>query len=141
MTTKEKVDIIKETVEVLSIAYDDEAISLRDYQNMVVDVLTNPSNMFQNISQDYIDEVKKGNRDGEHIRSRDKQIEIAYMLNQFNNSDDDNGNDTNGKKKGIVGIEQPQSREGGKKGGDPTKSKSPFGKKPLRKGRRKSGDE
>lgn len=141
LTTKEKVDIIKETVEVLSIAYDDEAISLRDYQNMVVDVLTNPSNMFQNISQDYIDEVKKGNRDGEHIRSRDKQIEIAYMLNQFNNSDDDNGNDTNGKKKGIVGIEQPQSREGGKKGGDPTKSKSPFGKKPLRKGRRKSGDE
>ena len=35
------------------------------------------------------------------------------------------------RKKGIVGIEQPQSREGGKKGGDPTKSNSPFGKKSL----------
>jgi hypothetical protein len=126
LTPTEKSEIMKTMIDVLHIAYEDNGISLMDYQRMLTDLFDNPSNLFHQISQEYVDEVEKGNEDGSIITYQSQNIAMAETLNQMKEQDDGDG---------ISGVVDPRSKsEGKKKGGDPTKSKRPFGRRtPLNK--------
>jgi hypothetical protein len=112
LTPTQKAEIMLTMTEVLSTAYQDNGISLMDYQRMLTDMLENPSNLFHQISEEYIEEVKNGTKDGKIRTHATDQVDIARELNQANG--------------GLSGVEHPASAEGGKSGGDPTKSKGLF---------------
>jgi len=128
MTQKQKAEVIKILLEAVHIAYEDEAISLLDYQTILDNVENNPSNIFHHISEDYIDQVLAGDEDGNMITSRTKQIEIAKVLNQLSMQ----ANAKN--EKGLSGVKSPASSETRvSKGGNPTKSEQPLGRHSLNK--------
>lgn len=121
MTQKQKAEVMKIMGEVLSMAHEDGAIPTKDYIRMLGDLGNNPSNIFHQISEDYIDEILKGDEDGKTITSNTFKIELAKALNQFQQEQN-----------GISGVEHPESASGGKStGGDPTKSKGLFKRNTL----------
>lgn len=126
LTPTEKSEIMKTMIEVLHVAYEDNGISLMDYQRMLTDLFDNPSNLFHQISQEYVDEVEEGNEDGSIITAQSQKIAMAKALNQMQI-------ESGGK--GISGAEDPRSKSEGKaKGGDPTKSTRLFKRRtPLNK--------
>ena len=135
LTQEQKATVIKIMIEAISVAYEDEAISLLDYQKMLNDVANNPSNIFHQISEEYIDQVLEGDEDGKIITSRTKQIEIAKVLNQLQMQ----SMSKKEKKKGLSGVKSPESSSVRvKKGGNPNKSEQPLGRNPLN---RKKGKE
>jgi hypothetical protein len=123
LTQEQKATVMKIMGEAISLAFQDEAISLLDYQKMLNDLGNNPSNIFHQISEDYINQVLEGDEDGKIITSRTQKIELAKALNQFQKEG-----------KGLSGVESPASDKGRvEKGGNPTKSTKPLGRNPLNK--------
>jgi hypothetical protein len=116
-----KSEVMKNMMEVVDQAYQDGFIAQKDGIKMLADLIDNPSNIFHNISKDYIDQVERGDENGDIITSNTFKIELAKALNQFQNEQN-----------GLSGVEQPESStEGKEKGGDPTKSKRLFKRNPL----------
>ena len=123
LTQEQKATVMKIMGEAISLAFQDEAISLLDYQRMLNDLGNNPSNIFHQISEDYINQVLEGDEEGKIITSRTQKIELAKALNQFQQEG-----------KGLSGVESPASDKGRvEKGGNPTKSTKPLGRNPLNK--------
>lgn len=114
LTSEQKANVTKLMIEVLSLAFQDNAISLIDYQNMLSDVLKNPSNIFNHLEDKYVQEILKGTKDGKCITNNSLKVELAKALNQASGE------------KGIAGIENPESERGKDEGGNPKKSKGVF---------------
>ncbi len=110
LSQKSKAEVMNIMIEVLTKAHEAGFISTIDGINMLNDLGNNPSNIFHQLSEDYIDMIKKGAEDGTPITANWFKIELAKALNQFQN-------------KGLSGVESPESSTGRvNKGGDPTKS-------------------
>jgi len=124
MTPKQKAEVIKIMMEAIHIAYEDEAISLHDYQKMLPDLINNPSHIFNQISEEYIQQVLEGDEDGNVITSRTKQIEVAKVLNQLKGSEE----------KGLSGVNSPSSSTARvEKGGNPKEKTKPLKRHLLNK--------
>ena len=115
ISQEKKAMVMNTMMEVVETAYEAGFIPQKDGIKMLTDLLDNPSNIFHNISKDYIEQVEKGDEQGKIITANTAKIELAKELNQFSDNNS-----------GVSGVEHPDSKDGGKKGGDPTKSKRLF---------------
>lgn len=123
LTPKQKAEVIKIMMEAIHIAYEDEAISLHDYQKMLPDLINNPSHIFNQISEEYMQQVLQGDENASIITSRTKQIEIAKTLNQLQVQN-----------KGLAGVESPESSTARvEKGGNPKEKTKPLKRHLLNK--------
>lgn len=111
LSQNKKSEVMESMMRVVDMAYQDGFIAQKDGMKMLTDLLDNPSNIFHNISKDYIEQVEKGDENGEIITSNTFKIELAKALNQFQNE-----------QKGLSGVESPESGMRGKsEGGNPKK--------------------
>jgi len=111
LSQNKKSEVMESMMRVVDMAYQDGFIAQKDGMKMLTDLLDNPSNIFHNISKDYIEQVENGDENGDIITSNTFKIELAKALNQFQNE-----------QKSLSGVESPESGMRGKnEGGNPKK--------------------
>jgi len=85
---------------------------------MLDDVNKNPLNISQNLNKAYVEKIKADSEKGIYYTDMFEKVEVAKSLNQLQGQGDE--------KKGISGIESPESDVGGAKGGNPKNKEKPL---------------
>lgn len=121
---KEKAETARINSETVANLYEIGAIDKASAIRMVDVLSKDPQYMADNINIDYMKEILDKAKKGEFITSNSDKIEVAEALNKLQEENDD--------KKGLAGVNNPESGIKGKQdGGNPKKTKKPLKKNVL----------
>ncbi len=130
-TEKEKAEKMKTIVELLHILYDDNAIDNESYQQMLIETPNNVSDIFNSITEKYLDYVKEQSSKGEPMNKMSNDIKLALALNHANESAEEDGG------KGSNLSNKVESAQLGKQEGGKQSKKKPTVKVPINKNKGK----
>jgi hypothetical protein len=88
-TEKEKAEKMKVVVEWLSMLYDRQIIDVESFQHMLIAMPNNVSDIPNDITQDYLEYIKKLSRDGKPMNKMSVDISLAKALNQASDDGDE----------------------------------------------------
>lgn len=112
-TEKEKAEKMKVVVEWLSMLFDRQIIDVQSFQNMLVAMPNNVSDIPNDITQNYLDYISNLAKGGQPLNKMTVDIELAKALNQAKGSDDE-GNPATAKVEAALsgGLEGGNRKKG-----------------------------